>query len=70
MYSTDNGVHNGKRYFFCPRGHGVMAKLSQIERLNPIPQTREISGNAMFPSYEAVKKRRKEREKKSVFLIL
>ncbi|XP_005096449.1 dynactin subunit 1 [Aplysia californica] len=64
VYSTHNGVYKGKRFFFCPRGHGAMVKYSEISQLNPIPQTRPVLGNPMFPSYEAVKKRRKDRQQK------
>uniref|UniRef100_A0A0B6YS99 CAP-Gly domain-containing protein n=1 Tax=Arion vulgaris TaxID=1028688 RepID=A0A0B6YS99_9EUPU len=63
VYSSHNGVYQGKRYFFCPRGHGVMVKSSNVKPLSPVLRTWPLNGNNMFPSYEGVKKRRKLREK-------
>ncbi|RUS73850.1 hypothetical protein EGW08_018394 [Elysia chlorotica] len=64
VYSVHNGVYKGKRYFSCPRGHGAMVQYSDVTPLKPIPKTRPVLGNPMFPSFEEVKKRRKEREEK------
>ncbi|GFS05804.1 cytoskeleton associated protein CAP Gly [Elysia marginata] len=64
VYSVHNGIYKGKRYFSCPRGHGAMVQYSDVTPLKPIPKTRPVLGNSMFPSFEEVKKRRKERQEK------
>jgi len=64
VYSTHNGVYKGKRFFHCPRGHGTMVKYSEVRPRHPIPKSRPLTGNQMFPSHEAVQKRRRERQKK------
>ncbi|XP_059148923.1 uncharacterized protein LOC131936082 [Physella acuta] len=64
VYSTHNGIYNGKRYFFCPRGHGALVNYSDVTPLQPVEQTQPLSGNKMFPSFTEVKKRRSLREKK------
>ncbi|CAL1541082.1 unnamed protein product [Lymnaea stagnalis] len=64
VYSTHNGVYKGKRYFFCPRGHGAMVNLTDIKLMQPIAPTQPLTGNPMFPSYKEVKKIRKLRQQK------
>lgn len=64
VYSTHNGVYKGKRFFHCPRGHGAMVKYSEVRPLHPIPSSRSVTGNSMFPSHDQVQRRRKERQKK------
>ena len=64
VYSPHNGVYKGKRFFFCPPGHAAMVKYSEVSALNPIMKKRDVYGNVMFPSYEAVRKKRTERSKK------
>lgn len=64
IYSVHNGIYKGKRYFACPRGHGAMVHYSDVTPLKAIPKTRSVQGNSMFPSFEEVKKRRKERHEK------
>jgi len=63
-YSTHNGTFKGRRFFHCPRGHGAMVKYSDVRPQHPIPQSRPVTGNPMFPSHEAVKRRRRERQRK------
>ncbi|CAG5135454.1 unnamed protein product [Candidula unifasciata] len=62
VYSSHNGVYQGKRYFYCPRGHGAMVKSSDIIPLNSVPRKWPVNGNRMFPSYEEIKKQRRLRE--------
>ncbi|BFZ12718.1 hypothetical protein BsWGS_15755 [Bradybaena similaris] len=62
VYSSQNGIYQGKQYFFCPRGHGAMVKRSDIISLNSVPRKWPVNGNRMFPSYEEIKKHRKLRE--------
>ncbi|GFO25331.1 hypothetical protein PoB_005183600 [Plakobranchus ocellatus] len=64
IYSVHNGIYKGKRYFSCPRGHAAMVSYSDVTPLKPIPKTRPVQGNVMFPSFEEVKKRRKARQEK------
>ena len=59
-----NGVYKGKRYFYCPNGHGTMARYCDIIRLNPPEVKPPLTGNEMYPSYEDVKARRKLRMEK------
>lgn len=64
VYSVHNGMYKGKRFFHTPRGHAMMVKYSEVRPLHPIEKTRELSGNPMFPSYQAVHQRRKARQNK------
>lgn len=59
--STHNGVYNGKRYFHVPRGHGAMVKYSEVIPVKAPDKKPPISGNYMFPSWDEVRKRRKDR---------
>ncbi|KAL3860832.1 hypothetical protein ACJMK2_010897 [Sinanodonta woodiana] len=59
--SVHNGVLNGRRYFHCERGHGAVLKFKDVIPLKHPTARPQISGNPMFPSYEEVKKQRKER---------
>lgn len=62
--STHNGVYNGKRYFHVPRGHGAMVKYSEVTPIRAPEKRPPLIGNYMFPSWEEVKQRRKERNQK------
>jgi len=64
VYSNHNGTYKGKRFFFTPRGHAMMVPYTDVQQLHPIPQKSDLTGNPMFPSYETVKQRRKDRQKK------
>ncbi|KAK3608062.1 hypothetical protein CHS0354_031049 [Potamilus streckersoni] len=59
--SVHNGVFNGRRYFHCARGHGAVLKYKDVIPIKHPMSRPQISGNPMFPSYEQVKKQRKER---------
>ncbi|KAH3772809.1 dynactin subunit 1-like [Dreissena polymorpha] len=62
--STHNGMYNGKRYFHVPRGHGAMIKYTDVVPLKHPEKKPPLSGNYMFPSWDEVQKRRKERNVK------
>lgn len=62
--STHNGTYNGKRYFHVPRGHGAMVKYTEVTPLKMPEKRPPITGNYMFPSWDEVQKRRKERNQK------
>ncbi|XP_041376347.1 uncharacterized protein LOC121388884 [Gigantopelta aegis] len=62
--SVHNGIYHGKRYFYCPRGHGTMVKFNRITMMKKPVDRPPLDGNKMFPSYDEVTKRRKERKKK------
>lgn len=62
--STHNGVYNGKRYFHVPRGHGAMVKYSEVTPIKAPDKKPPLSGNYMFPSWEEVRQRRKERNQR------
>ncbi|XP_052817487.1 dynactin subunit 1-like isoform X2 [Mya arenaria] len=62
--STHNGVYNGKRYFHVPRGHGAMVKYMEVVPLKFPEKRPPMQGNYMFPSWDEVQKRRKERNSK------
>ncbi|KAK2151464.1 hypothetical protein LSH36_362g02059 [Paralvinella palmiformis] len=59
--SVHNGIVNCKRYFHCPRGHGLMVKYGEVVRINPPVKKPPVKGNYMFPSFEEIKKRRRIR---------
>ncbi|KAH9515661.1 hypothetical protein Btru_011678 [Bulinus truncatus] len=63
-YTTHNGIYRGKRYFYCPQGHGAMVNITDLQQVKPISRTPPLTGNFMFPSYEEMVKRRKLRQKK------
>ncbi|XP_055890301.1 uncharacterized protein LOC106059323 isoform X1 [Biomphalaria glabrata] len=63
-YTTHNGIYKGKRYFFCPEGHGAMVNYTDVQVLKPYQRTPPLTGNTMFPSYEEMKKTRLLRQKK------
>ncbi|XP_061197159.1 uncharacterized protein LOC133205375 isoform X1 [Saccostrea echinata] len=62
--SVHNGLYKGKRYFHCTPGHGAMVKYTEVKPLKPPSKTPPIKNNYMFPSWDEVKKRRKERNEK------
>ncbi|KAJ8303608.1 hypothetical protein KUTeg_020004 [Tegillarca granosa] len=68
--SPHNGVFKGKRYFHCPRGHGAMVKYTEVKPLKPADPNPPINGNYMFPSWDEVRKRRKERNEKLTAIYL
>ena len=68
--STHNGVFQGKRYFHCPRGHGIMAKYAEVIRINPPEKCPPITGNPMFPSYDRVRRQRLERSIRWVIVYM
>ena len=60
--SPHNGVHNGKRFFHCPRGHGAMVRFCDVMRCNPPEKRPAVRGNYMFPSFTEVTTRRRTRQ--------
>lgn len=66
--STHNGIFKGKRYFHCERGHGAMVTYTEVQKLKKSEKRPPLSGNYMYPSFEEVKQRRKERNQKLVEL--
>ncbi|KAL4235195.1 hypothetical protein ACF0H5_006833 [Mactra antiquata] len=62
--SAHNGIYNGKRYFHVPRGHGAMVKYTEVVPLKQAEKRPPISGNFMYPSFQEVQKRRRERNQK------
>ena len=58
--SPHNGVYNGKRYFHCPRGHGVMVRYNDVMRVLAAEKRPPLRGNYMFPSFPEVHARRQE----------
>lgn len=62
--STHNGIYNGKRYFHVPRGHGAMVKYTEVMPLKMPEKRPPMRGNYMFPSWDEVQRRRKERNQK------
>ncbi len=62
--SIENGLHNGKRYFSCPPGHGAMVRVGDIHPLATPASCPPVTGNKMYPSYKDVCRRRKDREQK------
>lgn len=67
--STHNGVFKGKRYFYCERGHGAMVTYTEVQKLKQVDKRPPMQGNFMYPSFEEVKKRRKERNQKVIRLV-
>lgn len=65
--STHNGVYKSKRYFHCPRGHGAFVRYGDCRPILPFDPTPPLTGNFMFPSWDEVKKRRKERALREKF---
>ncbi|XP_064598852.1 tubulin-specific chaperone E-like isoform X1 [Liolophura sinensis] len=59
--STHNGILNGKRYFYCPKGHGAMVEYDKVRPMSAPNKKPAIRGNYMFPSYEVIRRRRQER---------
>ncbi|ESO82837.1 hypothetical protein LOTGIDRAFT_229839 [Lottia gigantea] len=59
--SLTNGIYEGKRYFYCTTGHGIMVPYREVVKLQPYVKTPSLN-NIMFPSYNQVRKARQERE--------
>jgi len=57
-------VYNGKRYFHVPRGHGAMVKYTEVMPLRRPDKRPPMKGNYMFPSWDEVQRRRKDRNTK------
>lgn len=57
-----DGTVNGKRYFYCTNGHGILVKYKDITPLKPISRQPPLKGNPMFPSWPEICQRRKQRE--------
>lgn len=55
-----DGMYNGKRYFHCPTGHGVLVKCTDIQPIAPIDAHPAVRGNKMYPSFKEIAKRRKQ----------
>lgn len=64
--SVHNGLYKGKRYFHCTPGHGAMVKYTEVKPLKTPSKTPPVKNNYMFPSWDEVKKRRKQRNEKLV----
>ncbi|KAL5021909.1 hypothetical protein ScPMuIL_001064 [Solemya velum] len=59
----DNGMLDGKWYFNSPRGHGIMVKCTDVMPMRSAEKRPPLTGNYMFPSYNEIKLRRRERNK-------
>lgn len=57
-----DGTYNGKRYFHCTPGHGIMVRVKDVTLLKPADKRPPVRGNPMFPSYPEVCRRRKQRD--------
>ncbi|KAK7114620.1 uncharacterized protein [Littorina saxatilis] len=57
-----DGMLNGKRYFYCTNGHGTLVRYKDVQSLRPPTKRPPVKGNAMFPSWPEICKRRKQRE--------
>ncbi|XP_076448864.1 uncharacterized protein LOC143285453 isoform X2 [Babylonia areolata] len=57
-----DGTYNGKRYFFCTKGHGVLVRYADVVPLKAPNKRPPVKGNPMFPSWPEICKRRKQRE--------
>ena len=55
---ADNGIVQGKKYFNCPPGHGIIVKFGAIERLPGPCRRPSVSGNFMFASYKEIQRNR------------
>ena len=64
--SVHNGLYKGKRYFHCAPGHGAMVKYNEVKPIKTPSKTPPVKNNYMFPSWEEVKTRRKQRNEKWV----
>nr|XP_022339492.1 dynactin subunit 1-like isoform X3 [Crassostrea virginica] len=62
--SVHNGLYKGKRYFHCAPGHGAMVKYNEVKPIKTPSKTPPVKNNYMFPSWEEVKTRRKQRNEK------
>lgn len=62
--SVHNGLYKGKRYFHCTPGHGAMVKYTEVKPLKTPSKTPPVKNNYMFPSWDEVKTRRKQRNEK------
>ncbi|KAL8581150.1 hypothetical protein ACOMHN_033597 [Nucella lapillus] len=57
-----DGTYNGKRYFYCTKGHGVLVRCRDVVPLRTANKRPPVKGNPMFPSWPEICKRRKQRE--------
>ena len=57
-----DGMFNGKRYFYCTNGHGILVRYKDVAPLRPANKRPPVKGNPMFPSWPEICKRRKQRE--------
>ncbi|XP_050395321.2 restin homolog isoform X1 [Patella vulgata] len=62
--SLTNGLFEGKRYFYCTPGHGIMVPYSEVKRLRRYVKVPSLTANSMFPSWQQVRQGRKERQEK------
>lgn len=57
-----DGTYNGKYYFHCTPGHGIMVRFQDVTLLKPANKRPPVNGNPMFPSWPEICKRRKQRD--------
>lgn len=56
-----DGMLNGKRYFYCTNGHGILVRYKDVAPLRKLNRRPPVKGNTMFPSWPEICKRRKQR---------
>lgn len=61
VHMGHDGMLNGKRYFYCTNGHGILVRYKDIKPLKSFNKRPPVRGNTMFPSWPEICKRRKQR---------
>ncbi|KAK7505803.1 hypothetical protein BaRGS_00003074 [Batillaria attramentaria] len=61
VHMGHDGMFNGKRYFYCTNGHGILVRYKDVKPLRPANRRPPVKGNPMFPSWPEICKRRKQR---------